>query len=164
MQLPKRKPGKFSQSTVDPHITQAKFDELDASLTRLKKLKPKVAKEMAEHAQMGDFSENAEYQAAKRRLRGINSKILILENQLNRAIIIDPKKSDVVEIGHTVTVLFDGKEKKYQILGSSETDPTKGIISQHSPIGAALIGRKAGDVVSVEIAGKKRKITITQVT
>lgn len=150
MQLPKRKPGKYTQRDFDPHITQAKFDELSEQLRKLKAKKRPAAAEVRRTAANGDFSENAEYQQAKGRLRGINRRIDILENQLKRAVIIKAGKGDKVALGSSVTVAVSGKEKTYTILGSSETDPSKGIVSQSSPIGSVLMGAKVGEVVLLE--------------
>lgn len=178
MQIPKRKPGKFARLKQDQNITEAKFGELGAELQRLKKLSlPKAAEEVATLAQMGDFSENAAYQMAKGRLRGIHSRILELEDQLKYAVIIKPvKDAQIVQIGHKVTIeatsrhsllntkgwrdadIESAKEKTYLILGSTETDPLKGIISQNSPLGAAIIGRKLGDTIKIPPKGVEYKI------
>ena len=137
-------------------MTAEKFAELSRTLERLKQSRPAAAAEVARLALLGDFSENVEYQLAKGRLRGINQRILELEYQVDHAVIIEPSASGTVEIGSTVTVEVKGEEKIYQILGSSETDPAKGIISHTSPIGAALLGRKAGE--SVEVVVAKRNV------
>lgn len=156
MQLPYRKPGKFSQTKLDPFVTEAKLVELSTQLEKLKKSQPHAASEVARLAELGDFSENAEYQLAKRRLRGINNHILELENQLKHAVIITQKKdASTIGLGDTVNVEINGIQKTYQILGSSETNPGKGIISHHSPIGEALVGRKVGEVVVVKIGNKE---------
>jgi len=136
-------------------MTQVKFAELETKLKKLKQIRPEAAKEVARLAELGDFSENVEYQLAKGRLRGINSGILKLERQLNDAEIITPnKKTDTVQIGHTVTIECGGKLKTYQILGSSETKPEKGIISHNSPIGSMLLGHKVGEVVKIKVGEK----------
>ena len=157
MQIPYRKPGKFSQTKLDPFLTKDKFDELKYKLEKLKNIsRPRAAEEVKRLAKLGDFSENVEYQMAKGRLRGINEKILILENQLRQAVIIEPQsKNGAVQIGSTVTVTNGGKEKTYQILGSSETNPGKDIISHNSPLGAALIGHKVGEKIKIKLADKK---------
>lgn len=160
MRVPYRKPGKFTNLKPDPNITPAKKAELEADLERLKKKRPHAAKEVQLHAQNGDFSENAEYQLAKRRLRGINCRILELEDHLKRAIVIEKSTSDAVALGDTVTITMDGEEKTYTILGPSETDPNKNIISHLSPIGSALVGKTSGDEFELEIAGKTRQCVI----
>jgi transcription elongation factor GreA len=94
---------------------------------------------------------------AKGRLRGINQRILELEDHLKRAIIINPKEqSELVQLGSTVTINVDGRQKIYQILGSSETNPLTGIISHNSPLGSALLGHRVGD--KIKIRGAKKEI------
>ena len=154
MQLPKRKPGKYALTKPDYAMTQDKLEALEKELANLKKKRPTLAREVARLAELGDFSENVEYQLAKRRLRGVNSALLKIDYQINHAEIITPIQNQNIEVGHTVLVNMDGKEKQYQILGSSETDPTKGIISHNSPIGSALLEHKVGDVVEIEIGGR----------
>lgn len=152
MQIPYRKLGKFSQVGQDPLITKEKLVEIQNKLDRLKKSRPFAVSEVMRLAELGDFSENVEYQLAKGRLRGINSGILKLEYQINHAVIIDPSKNlGKISLGHKVTVEVNDKIKSFQILGSSETNPGKNIISHNSPIGSALIGHKVGDVVIVKL-------------
>ena len=144
-------------------MTEAKFAELQKKLEALKKKRPEAASEVTRLAELGDFSENVEYQLAKGRLRGINNRIMVLENQLNQAVIITRQKKGVVELGSTVTIESDGKEKTYQILGSSETDPGKGIISHNSTIGAALIDCKIGEIVKIKLANKEIEYKIISI-
>ena len=82
MQVPYRKPGVYNYNKKDPLITADKLEQLKNKLERLKKKRPEAASEVARLAQLGDFSENVEYQLAKGRLRRINSEIQILENQI----------------------------------------------------------------------------------
>ncbi len=164
MQVPYRKPGKYALIPKDPTMTEDKFLELQKKLERLRAVQPAAAKEVSRLAELGDFSENVEYQLAKGKLRGINQGILDLEKQLNAADIIQrPRQNTRVEIGHTVTIESGGKQKQYTILGSSESNPAQGVISQNSPIGAALLGRKVGETVKVEIAGKKVEYTLLMI-
>ena len=156
MRTPIRKAGKYTNLKPDPNITQKKYNELKNHLDRLEEFsQPNAAKEVKRLAEMGDFSENAAYQMAKGRLRGINQKILDLKEQLKNAVIIKSVVSNGrVQIGNIVTVEARGKQKKYQILGSAETDPVRGIISHNSLIGEALIGKKLGDVAIVDLGSK----------
>ncbi|MFA6534561.1 MAG: transcription elongation factor GreA [Patescibacteria group bacterium] len=165
MQIPIRKPGIYTHSETDPNLTPAKFRELEAELARLKTVsQPRAIKETARLALMGDFSENAAYQISKGKLRGINQRILDLENRLKFAEIIQPNKnSGVVQLGQTVTVSASGKTYTYQILGSTETDPRTGVISHQSPLGSALIGRAVGDTVSVKLANKTVEYKIVKI-
>ena len=164
MQIPYRKPGKFSLIKRDPQLTAAKFDELKKQLEKLKIIKPEAAAEVARLAELGDFSENAEYQLAKGRLRGINYRMLEIESELNQAEIITPQKDiEIVQLGHTVIVEAEGSQKTFQILGSAEANPAKGVISHNSPLGAALVGRKVGDKVAVKLASKEVTYTIIKI-
>ena len=164
MQIPYRKPGKYSQTPNDPLMTKDKIVELQNKLNKLKKSQPSAASEVTRLAQLGDFSENAEYQHAKGRLRGINESILRLEHQLNHAEIIDTQtQKDKIELGNTVTVSVNHEEKKYKILGSTETDPKRGIISYNSPIGAALLGHRIGETVKISLADKNVEYQIIKI-
>lgn len=146
----------MSRIKPDPLLTKEKFAELKSKLEHLKSIRPKQAEEVSRLADLGDFSENAGYQFAKSRLRGINSGIAAIEKQLTNAeIIITEEQTDTVQVGHTVTIKNDGKAKTYQLLGSTETNPQKGIISYLSPIGAALIGHSVGDIVTIKITSAK---------
>jgi transcription elongation factor GreA len=159
-----RKPSHLAKTPRDPMMTQEKFLQLKNKLDRLKKSHPFAASEVSRLAELGDFSENAEYQAAKWKLRGINYNILTLESQLHEAEIIPSnKQQNTVQIGHNVTVQCGDKIATYQILGSSETDPTRGVISHLSPIGIALLGHKIGDVIEVQLANKNIKYKINNI-
>jgi transcription elongation factor GreA len=164
MQVPHRKPGKFTHLKPDPLLTEAKFTELEKKLEHLKKIRPGLAADVSRFAQFGDFSENVEYQIAKGKLRGVNQGIIDLENHLKHAVVFKPQEqTDTVELGHRVTIESEGKQKKYQILGSSEIDLKKGIISYSSPMGAALLGKEVGDVVSVKLANREVEYTIIKI-
>jgi transcription elongation factor GreA len=154
MRVPYRKPGKYSQMKSDPFMTKEKFAELEEKLEKLKEKRPQAAAEVKRLAELGDFSENVEYQLAKGRLRGINNAILTLESQLNQAEIIEVAKNDKVRVGGTVTVQTENGLRKYKILGSAEADPAKGIISRNSPIGEALLGHRVGEAVRIKLADR----------
>jgi len=163
MQIPTRKPGKYSIPKFDPIVSQKKLDELKIDFSNLKKKRPHASSEVARLAEMGDFSENVEYQLAKRRLRGINSALLKLEYQIDHAEVVNLKNNNTIQVGHTVVIKMDSNVKTYKILGSSETNPEKGIISYTSPIGKALLGHKIGDVFEVEIAGKNLECEVLKI-
>lgn len=162
MRTTNRKPKKPDEP-LDVHISQKKFDQMQHKLKRLKADRTPAAMEVTRLAELGDFSENVEYQLAKGRLRSINNSILNIETFLNAAIVIQPTGSTVIELGSTVTIMIDAEQKIYTILGSSETSPSDGIVSQNSPIGQALLGRKEGETFETTIGPKKKQITILSV-
>jgi len=160
MQLPKRKPAKYGEVPSDNAMSRKKYEELEQELEKLKKKRPKAAEEVARLAELGDFSENVEYQLAKRRLRGINYAMLKLEHRLNHADIVKVKNDGIVRLGSVVTVETKKGGRTYTILGESEADPKNGIISHNSPLGAALIGHRVGDEVEVDKVGKCKVVRI----
>jgi len=104
----------------------------------------------------GDVSENAGYDEAKNEQAFVEGRILTIQQILKKAIIVDQvEDTGTVQIGHKVTIQevgFDEPES-YVIVGSAETNPSEGRISHKSPLGSALMGRKVGDVVSVDTPG-----------
>lgn len=156
MQVPTRKKETYRKPKPDPFITEAKYQKLKKSLNWLKNVKrPRESREVQRLAAMGDFSENAGYQLAKSRLRGLNYRILEIEEQLKYAKII-PASSDknTVSIGSLVSVFTNGLSRTYRLLGAAETDPAAGIISYSSPLGAALLNRHLGENVKLELNGR----------
>ena len=114
----------------------------------------------------GDLSENAEYHAAKERQGQIEAMILDMEDQLSRALVIDPTtlSGDKVVFGATVTLIDEDKKKvRYQLVGQTEADAKVGRISYNSPLGRALIGRNAGEDVEVSTPSGERYYEITKI-
>ncbi len=126
-------------------------DELDELIVVKRK---EVAQKIKEAREQGDLSENAEYDAAKDEQRDIEARIEEIEKILKNAEIVDEDEVDLdtINIGCQVKILdleFD-EELTYKIVGSTEANSLKGKISNESPVGKALIGKKVGDLVSVE--------------
>ncbi len=166
MRVPIRKKETYIKPKPDPYLTEAKFLELKNKLERLKNYtRPQAAQEVKRLAEMGDFSENVGYQVAKGRLRGLNQRILEIEDHLKNALIFHPNKNtQVIQLGHTVTLEVKNKQKTYTILGSSETNPTAGIISHNSPIGSALLGHRVGDKIKVKLTDKETEFKIIKIS
>jgi transcription elongation factor GreA len=167
MQTPWRKKEELlalkKQSDEPIPLTPKGFEQLKQKLARLKENMPKLAQEAGRTADYGDRSENAEYKDAKANLRRTQTQIFYLEDQLKRVHIITPhaNTSDTIELGSTVTLeTTDGKRHVFQILGSRETNPSKGKISNESPLGKALLHQKTGACIHVTTpqGGKKYKI------
>jgi len=164
MRTPIRKIGQYAHLKPDPHLTEDKIKELKNKLGKMKKKHPFLAAEVKRLAADGDFSENAAYQIAKGRLRGLNQRIIDTENHLNSAIVIPQKKNlSVVQIGCTVEVEVNNKQKTLTILGSSETNPGGGVISHNSPIGSALLNKKIGDQIKIPLKNKIVVYTIKKI-
>ncbi len=135
-------------------LTHEGLENLEKELQELKVVRRKdVAAKIKEARGQGDLSENAEYDAAKEEQAEIEARIVTIENMLRNAEVIDSGNvTDTVSIGNTIK-LFDSEfeeEIEYTIVGSAEADPFNGKISNESPIGAAIIGHKVGDIVEVD--------------
>jgi transcription elongation factor GreA len=113
----------------------------------------------------GDLKENAEYHDAKNSLALLERRITILRERLDKAVVIEPVAGDVVAFGSTVEVRDEkvGKTSEYKLVGATEADLTKGLLSAESPVAGALIGRRAGDVVKVPTPRGSRELRVTRV-
>lgn len=148
-------------------MTPAGAAKLEKELSALKSERPKISKEIGTAIEHGDLSENAEYHAAKER-QGLNeAKIRDIEAKLALAEIIDPCKlsGDTVKFGATLTLtnLDTDEEVSYQIVGADEADIDKGLISIAAPLARALIGKSAGDEVTVQLPAGTRTYEIGEV-
>ena len=135
------------------------YEKLHAELKALREERPLIVDAIEEARAHGDLSENAEYHAAKERQGQVEATIGDLEDRISRAQIIDPTmlSGDRIVFGATVSLLDDDdKPVRYQIVGPTEADAKIGRISYNSPLGRALIGRKAGEEIEVTVpAGDK---------
>ena len=163
MRTPIRKPGTYTHDKKDPHITEAKFCSLKNRIQVLKSKRPALIEEVKRLATDGDFSENHAYSMAKGKLRGLNQRMLDIEKHLKKAIIIKKSNSGFVEIGSTVKLEVNGRTREFTILGSSETNPSAGIISHLSPIGEALMNHGVNDEISIKGKDKTTKYKIIQI-
>jgi transcription elongation factor GreA len=132
-------------------ITAAGLQKLKDELKQLKDVRLKeIAIRLKEARELGDLSENAEYEEAKNEQAFVSGRILELEQMIKNAKVIkDCEHGNQVNVGCKVTVSIDGEKETYAIVGSAESDPVNGYISSDSPIGKALIGCKKGDTVKV---------------
>jgi len=169
MRLPTRKKELERMQSEEPdlHFTPEKIEQMKRDLERLTTTERGIAAaEVVRTGEMGDFSENAGYQWAKQNLRRINGRILSLTEKINHAIpIVHEVGSTRVRIGSTVTVRIDpgSATYTYEILGSQESNPLKGKISHHSPIGKALLGAVIGDVVDVQVGDRTTQYTVISI-
>ena len=143
-------------------MTRVGYDRLRDEVERLKKERPNIVRAIAEARAHGDLSENAEYHAARERQGFIEARITDLESKVGTAEVIDPPTSgDRVTFGSTVKLEDeDGKQTTYQIVGSDEADPKRGLISVMSPLARTLIGKKVGDRVTAQLPGGKKAFEI----
>lgn len=136
-------------------ITMKGKEEKEERLRYLKNEKrPEVLEKLKIARDFGDLSENSEYDAAKKEQAIIETEIATIEETLRKATIIADKDvtNDTVGVGNSVTVIDVefGDEETYKIVGVIESDPDKNYVSNESPIGAGLLGKKVGEIADVE--------------
>ncbi|MFH1162240.1 MAG: transcription elongation factor GreA [Candidatus Jorgensenbacteria bacterium] len=144
------------------YLTRERYDELAVELSTLKTAGRKGIADRLKHAKdMGDLSENFDYQEAREEQVLLEQRIVQIEELLKRSVII--KKSEgaqTVRIGSRVTVQKDNAVLAYTIVGSNESQPMSGFISNESPLGRSILGKKVGDTVAVRIPAGEAKYQI----
>lgn len=150
-------------------VTQEGYDKLVAEheeLTAVRRLE--VAERLKEAISYGDLSENAEYDAAKNEQAELEERILKLENMIRNSQILDESEisSDRVNLGHIVKVEYigTGEIETYKIVGSNESDPLNGMISNESAVGRGLIGIGIDEEVEIEIPDGMIRLKVLEIT
>ncbi len=149
---------------LTPEGRRKMLEELDYLRTTRR---AEVAAQIKFAKEGGDISENAGYDEAKNAQAFLEGRILTLEKMLETAVIIDHEGPvDTVQMGVYVTVKEDGEpaDDRYQIVGSAEANPSQGRISNESPFGKALMGKKVGEVCVVKTPSGERKIQIAKIS
>ncbi len=144
-------------------LTQAGIDELTQELAALIAERGPIAEKIKTAREFGDLAENAEYQTARQEQEKLENRISEVEHILNNVeVITKPKGDSKVQLGSTVT-LKNGATKQFQVVGTVEADPLQGKISDESPIGQALLGKKVGDAVEIKTPAETATYKITQI-
>ncbi len=147
-------------------VTKEGLERLRAELEELKSVKmPQITEAVAEARSHGVLRENAAYDAARHDQMMTQRRIDELEAMLRNSVVIDDAqiRAGVVGLGSRVTVDFDGDQETYTIVGAIEAKPTAGMISNESPIGQALIGKRVGQTAQVSTPGGLTPIKILRV-
>ncbi|OGC70222.1 transcription elongation factor GreA [candidate division WWE3 bacterium RIFOXYC1_FULL_39_7] len=146
------------------YVTKEGLAKLKNELKELiEEKRPEVARRIQNAREMGDISENAEYDAARQEQSYIEGRIAELEEVVKSSKVSDAQKSDGVGIGSKVTVHIEGDEETFHIVGAPEANPSEKKISHESPLGVALFGKKVGDLVEVEAPVGKLTYTIINI-
>lgn len=145
-------------------MTQQGLDDLKKEEQKLKDRRPQVVSNMVQAREQGDLSENAGYHAAKEELGKIDSRLKELNYIIRFAKVSSPSGKSEITMGSKVELKSDGIINKFTIVSALEADPAKGKISDSSPLGFALIGKKVGEQAEVEMPGGKIKYNIVSVS
>lgn len=148
-----------------PYISAQGRERMKEKLAMLKKKRMDIAAGLEYAKSLGDLSENVEYQEKKEEQMENEAAVAELEDLLSRAILIKPSGNiGVVEFGSTVVVRANSESQTYIIVGNEEADPEKGHISHESPLGKALLGKKAGAHVLVKTPKGEKELLVTYVS
>lgn len=146
------------------NLTQAGADELKSELDNLIKQRVVIADRIKQARELGDLSENAEYQTAREEQDRLEARIGELEHVLmNMQIIKKPKTNGHIRLGSSVKLKASSKTKEFQIVGTMEADPIHGKVSDESPIGQALLGKKVGDKAEIKTPAETVSYTIVEI-
>lgn len=130
-------------------LTQSGVDELQAELDALIANRAALAEAIRSARELGDLAENAEYQSARADQEKSENRVAEIESILQNVEIIKKPSGAKVQLGSHVKLKADGKTKEFQVVGTVEADPLSGKISDESPIGRALMGKKVGEAVEI---------------
>ena len=146
-------------------LTPEGLAKLEEELEHLRTVRrQEVAEKIQKAKELRSTVSSPEYEEAKNEQGFVEGRILELERIIKHAVIIHPEAADSVQLGSKVTVRHqDGSEDHYTIVGSVEVNPGEGKISNESPVGKALLGKRLGDKVEVKVPAGVLKLTITEI-
>ncbi len=153
--------------TKEIYVTTTGLEEMKSELENLIQIKrPEVIKALKEARALGDLSENAEYDAARQEQAQTEARIKELESMIEHAVVIENVDTNEVSIGTRVTIEYVGDDdtEEYSIVGVKEADPFNNKISNESPIARAILGKKIGDIVSVDSPNGKYDVKVVAIT
>lgn len=148
------------------HLTQQGVDELKSELDGLVGLRSEIAERIKTAREFGDLAENMEYSAARQDQDRNEARIAEIEHILSSVQVIStPKNDNKVVLGSTVKLQGeDGAAKQFQVVGTVEADPLNGKISDESPIGRALLGKKIGEEVEIQTPAEKTTYKVAEIS
>jgi transcription elongation factor GreA len=145
-------------------LTAEGIAELEKEMNTLISSRGEMAERIKSAREFGDLAENAEYSAARQEQEHAEARIAEIDHILKNAeTITQPKKKDVVGLGNTVVLKNKDGERSFTIVGSVEADPLEGKISDESPIGQALLGKKLGEAVEIKTPAATIQYTINSI-
>lgn len=146
-------------------LTQEGITELRAELDALLGERSAIAESIKTAREFGDLAENAEYQSARQEQEKNEARVSEIEYILQNVELIKvPKGDSKVQLGSRVKLKNDGKTKEFQVVGTVEADPLEGKISDESPLGRAVLGKKVGDEVEIKTPAETATYTIADIT
>lgn len=145
------------------HFTKQGYQKMREEFQRLQQRRPQAVEELQRARELGDLSENGAYKAARHELSTIDSRIRKIDRLLQNAVVVNPNINGIINIGSVITLEKNGEIVEYYIVGEYEADPSLKKISNISPIGRELIGKKAGDIITISTPGGTVTYTLVSV-
>lgn len=147
------------------YLTPSAIEKMKRKLERIQDDElPQAIADVRRTGEFGDFSENAEYQEAKGRMRRLHDQVATIKEKMKVVIEIESSNTGLVQMGSTVTLeLVDGSRKTFHIVGPQEADPVKGKLSFKSPLGARLMGRAVGEEIELTSASGSTTYHIAEI-
>ncbi len=134
------------------HLTKNGIEELESELEELRVLRPKIVERLKQAHSQGDLSENADYDVSRSELERTETRVKEIEHILrNVEVIKAPRSNGAVKLGSTVELKSSRVKTIFKVVGSVEANPGEGRISDESPVGIALLGKKVGDAVEIQL-------------
>ncbi len=147
------------------YLTKEGIAELEAERAGLVAQRGPIAERIKSAREFGDLAENAEYTSARQEQERVESRIAEIEHiLLNVEVIHKPKGDSKIQLGSTVKLSSAGKSKEFQVVGTVEADPLSGKISDESPIGKALLGKKLGDTIEIKTPAETTAFKIDHIS
>lgn len=148
----------------DRYLTKEGLNSLKAELKLLKSVKRReIAEAIHAAKEQGDLSENAEYSSAKEEQQRIEEKIAQIEATIKNAQIVTHAGTGEISVGNKIVIICNGEKIQYHIVGSDEADPLQYKISNESPVGRALMGRKKGDTVHIPTPAGDKECEVIEI-
>jgi transcription elongation factor GreA len=146
------------------HLTKDGVKELQDELDSLTAKRGEIADAIKSARELGDLAENAEYQSARQEQEKNETRITELQHILHNAELIKaPRGDSFVRLGSKVSLSAGGKKKEFQVVGTVEADPLAGKISDESPLGRAVLGKKVGDQVEIVTPAETATYKVVQI-
>lgn len=163
---PKQRAKQLLQKDEPLYLTREGIEKLKRRLKKIEEVElPQAIEDTRRTGEFGDFSENAEYQEAKGRMRRLHNQVTSIKEKLKIVIEIEKTGSDQVGMGSTVVLYAaDGTRRTFTIVGPAETNPVKGLLSFKSPLGARLMGRTVGETIILPTAGQEVQYVIHEIS
>lgn len=145
--------------------TREGLEKMKQELEELRNVRrPEISERIAKAKELGDLSENAEYHEAKEAMGWLEGRIMEIQDFIVNAQVVEPKGGEEITVGCRVVCETKGKERTYHLVGSNESDPAAGRISDQSPLGQALLGRRKGESFEFDAPSGPVTYTVKDIT